>query len=52
MLPAMLHIGKCMQLFCLFFKNFYPFFIFQFIYEGHVPVNSRWHTSFDVHAIV
>ena len=31
MLPTMLHIGKCMQLFCLvfFFFNLYPFLYFS-----------------------
>lgn len=52
MLPTMLHIGECMQLFCFFFFKFLSFFIFPFFYEGHVPVNSGWHTSCDVHAIV
>ena len=38
--------------FWLFFFNFYPFLYISVFYEGHVPVNSGWHTSCDVHAII
>jgi hypothetical protein len=45
MLPAMLHISKCMWLMFYLFLKILIVFIFKFFNEGCIPVNNGWHTE-------